>query len=127
VPAGKAIEERTHSGHHALARSRLFDLVAQVLEIDFSKACAFGRRRRDTMRRHRVRQDPRVRPAGHVDVLERVGNREDVFERARHGPLASAPGEHKRAVDVEKEDLGHVRKPILSPDFRTPIASVADC
>src|SRR6185503_7142669 len=41
--------------------------------------------------------------------------------------LPGAAGEYKRAVDVEKEDLGHARKPMVSPDSRTWSASVADC
>src|SRR6185312_3105097 len=37
---------------------------------------------------------------------ERVADAEDVFERARHGPAPGAAGEHKRAIDVEKNDRG---------------------
>ena len=57
----------------------------------------------------RIGQDPGIGTARHLDIAERVGDRKELFECARHGPLAGAAGEHKRAVDVEEEDGGRRR------------------
>ena len=66
----------------------------------------------------RVRQNPGVGPAGHRDVPEPVGDGEQILERTRHGALAGAASEHKRAVDVEEED-GHGTERSRYPSPRT--------
>ena len=60
----------------------------------------------DPVSRRRIGQNPRVGTARHRDVLECVRDREEVFERAGHRPLAGPAGKYKRAVDVEEDDGG---------------------
>src|SRR5205823_2321970 len=57
----------------------------------------------------RVRQNPAVGAAGHRDAAKCIGDAEQLLEGAGHGAPSGAAREHKRAVDIEEDDLDHGR------------------
>jgi hypothetical protein len=56
------------------------------------------------MRSGGISQNPRVRAPRHVDAAKGVADREKLLEGAAHRTAAGTAGEHKRTVDVEKNE-----------------------
>src|SRR5262249_30494953 len=89
----------------------------QVPEICVAKARKI--RWRDAVRGRGIGENGRVRASGHGNRRKCVRNGKQIVESTRHRPNTGATREHKRTVDVEKDDGGHVRKSIVSPGLRT--------
>ena len=85
-----------------LARPGLRQFIREILEIERLELDEI--RRGDAVRRGRLRDDPGVGAAVERDAVKGVPHAVEIFERARHRAAACAPGEHKRAVDVEQQD-----------------------
>jgi hypothetical protein len=68
-----------------------------------------GRICANAMRGRSVGQNARVGAAGHRHVAKRITDREQLVEGEGHRPHSSAAAEHKRTVDVEKDQFGRDR------------------
>ena len=110
VTRRERIEELADPGHEAFARhARLVQFDGEVANVGVSKAREAGRIGRDAVRSRRVVENPRVGAAGHGHALEGIRDCEDLLEGERHRSASGAAGEHKRTVDVEKDECGGVR------------------
>ncbi len=78
----------------------------------------------DAVRVQGVLEQPPVGAARHRDRAERVGHAEQLFERARHRTSTGATGEHKRTVNVEKEECRRVVQSVslFAPNVAGPRA-----
>ena len=109
VARRECVEQRADAGHDALARPRLVELLRQVVNVAVGETGELGRIRADAVGGHGVGKNAGVGTAGHRHVAKRITNREQLVEREGHRPHSSAAAEHKRTVDVEKDQFGRDR------------------
>src|SRR4029077_14587856 len=113
------VQQRADTRHDAIApaanrsRASVFaggDFGGEVPHIDVRETREVRGVSGNAVRRRGIRQDPRVGASGHRNVVERVGDREELLVRRRHRPPAGAAGEYKGTVDVEQNQGGNVQR-----------------
>ncbi len=80
------------------------DFVREPGEVYVAEPRPLLRAMEHTMRGRGLRKDPRIGPASHRHAGKAVADPEDILEGGRHRTHSGAACEHKRAVDVEKEE-----------------------
>ena len=121
VARGEPVEQFAHARHDTFARAGPLQLVCQPREVGTSEGGERCGGRWNAVSRSGVGENPRVGAPGHMDARERVADRKDIIERERHRAGACPAREHKRPIDVEKQDCGRDRRAVacLQPSLRT--------
>jgi hypothetical protein len=109
VARRQRVEQRADAGHDPLAGPRLVELLGEVMNVAVGETRELGRIRANAVRGCSVGQNAGIGAAGHRHVAKRITDREQLVEGEGHRPYSSAAAEHKRTVDVEKDQFGRDR------------------